>query len=173
MRNILLIMYTVLTLASSTAAHRISLNSADGNARWRVARQVDLLGYTGLRITQPSFNFGNSIDAVVPGCTFASWVEAGLVDNPEYGDNIYLVDETYFNRPMWYRCEFASPEHGEGQRVWLHFDNTNRFADFYLNGKKISGTASSVKDVSGHMIRTKFDITDMLAADECGGSAHL
>ena len=165
MRNILLIMCTLLTLASSTATRRISLNSADGDAEWKVARQIDLLGYTGQRISQSSFNFSNSIDAVVPGCTFTSWVEAGLVDNPEYGDNIYLVDETYYNRPMWYRCLFATPAHSEGQRVWLHFDNTNRFADFYLNGKKISGTASSVKDVSGHMIRTKFDITDQLAAD--------
>ena len=165
MRNILLAMCAVLTLSSSAAMQRISLNSADGNVQWRVARQIDLLGYTGQRISRADFNFSQSIDAVVPGCTFASWVENGLVDNPEYGDNIYMVDETYFNRPMWYRCEFATPTHAEGRRVWLHFDNTNRFADFYLNGQKISGTASSVKDVSGHMIRTKFDITEQLASD--------
>ena len=161
-RRIVLTLLSTVVLASALATRRVSLNTADGNVEWQLARQVDLLGYTGLRISTPDFNYSGWVDAIVPGCTFASYVEAGLVDNPNYGDNIYLVDETYFNRPFWYRTEFATPQFSAGERVWLHFDNTNRFADFYINGNKLSGTANSVKDVSGHMIRTKYDVTDLL-----------
>ncbi len=42
---------------------------------------------------------------------------------------------------------------------WLCFDNTNRYADFWFNGHKISGTEESTKDVSGHMLRSRFDVT--------------
>mgnify|MGYP002508426037 CR=1 FL=1 len=49
--------------------------------------------------------------------------------------------------------------------VWINFDNTNRYADFYVNGVKLSGTPESTKDVSGHMMRTRYDITDILAGD--------
>ena len=73
------------------------------------------------------------------------------------------VDETFYNRPFWYRTEFELPSsYSEGKRVWLHFDNTNRFADFYFNGEKISGTKTSTKDVSGHMLRSKFDVTNLI-----------
>ncbi len=147
------------------ATRRISLNSADGNAQWQLARQIDVLGYSGLRISTPDFKYFEGIDAVVPGCTFTSYVEAGIEEDPNYGDNIYLVDETYYNRPFWYRAKFKTPQCSAGERVWLHFDNTNRFADFYLNGEKLSGTASSIKDVSGHMLRTKYDITEKLKSD--------
>lgn len=100
------------------------------------------------------------VKGVVPGTVFTAYVEAGIVPDPNYADNIYKVDETFYNRPFWYRTEFELPDsYSEGKRVWLHFDNTNRFADFYFNGEKISGTKTSTKDVSGHMLRSKFDVT--------------
>ena len=103
------------------------------------------------------------VRGVVPGAVFTAYVEAGIVPDPNYADNIYKVDETFYNRPFWYRTEFELPSsYSEGKRVWLHFDNTNRFADFYFNGEKISGTKTSTKDVSGHMLRSKFDVTNLV-----------
>ena len=103
------------------------------------------------------------VKGVVPGAVFTAYVEAGIVPDPNYADNIYKVDETFYNRPFWYRTEFELPSsYSEGKRVWLHFDNTNRFADFYFNGEKISGTKTSTKDVSGHMLRSKFDVTNLI-----------
>ena len=103
------------------------------------------------------------VKGVVPGTVFTAYVEAGIVSDPNYADNIYKVDETFYNRPFWYRTEFELPSsYSEGRRVWLHFDNTNRFADFYFNGEKISGTKTSTKDVSGHMLRSKFDVTNLM-----------
>ena len=147
------------------APRTISLNSLDGGAEWELFRQADVLGVSGKRISVPGYHYSNAVPGIVPGTTFAAYVAAGREENPEYGDNIYLVDETYYNRPFWYRTEFDTPVIDEGERVWLHFDNTHRYADFYFNGVKLSGSASSTRDVKGHMVRSRYDVTELLASD--------
>ena len=47
--------------------------------------------------------------------------------------------------------------------MWLCLDNTNRYADVWVNGHKVSGTKDSKRDISGHMLRSRFDITDIVA----------
>ena len=56
-RRIVLTLLSTVVLASALATRRVSLNTADGNVEWQLARQVDLLGYTGLRISTPDFNY--------------------------------------------------------------------------------------------------------------------
>ena len=142
---------------------KMSLNSSNPQILWEVKPQADLENMTGEQISTPGFEMSDFVKGVVPGTVFTAYVEAGIVPDPNYADNIYKVDETFYNRPFWYRTEFELPaSYSEGKRVWLHFDNTNRFADFYFNGEKISGTKTSVKDVSGHMLRSKFDVTDLV-----------
>ena len=145
-----------------TQVIKMSLNSSDGIA-WQVKPQDDLQGVRGERISTSGFEIGDCVQGIVPGVVFTAYVEAGKEQDPNYADNIYRVDETFYNRPFWYRTEFELPEsYSKGQRVWLCFDNTNRFATFYFNGTKISGNSTSTKDVSGHMLRSKFDVTDLL-----------
>ena len=142
---------------------KMSLNSSDPQIVWEVKPQADLENVTGEQISTPGFEIPEYVKGVVPGTVFTAYVEAGIVPDPNYADNIYKVDETFYNRPFWYRTEFELPDsYSEGKRVWLHFDNTNRFADFYFNGEKISGTKTSTKDVSGHMLRSKFDVTHLV-----------
>lgn len=141
----------------------MSLNSSNPRIIWEVKPQADLENITGEQISTPEFKMSDYVKGVVPGTVFTAYVEAGIVPDPNYADNIYKVDETFYNRPFWYRTEFELPSsYSEGKRVWLHFDNTNRFADFYFNGEKISGTKTSTKDVSGHMLRSKFDVTNLI-----------
>ena len=152
----------------------MSLNSSNPQLAWEVKPQADLEKATGEQISLPGFDMSGSVKGVVPGTVFTAYVEAGAVPDPDYADNIYKVDETFYNRPFWYRTEFELPDfYSEGRRVWLHFDNTNRFADFYFNGEKISGTKTSVKDVSGHMIRSKFDVTRLVRASDKNAVAVL
>ena len=141
----------------------MSLNSSNPQIVWQVKPQADLGNATGEQISTPGYEMTESVKGIVPGAVFTAYVEAGIVPDPDYSDNIYKVDETYYNRPFWYRTEFELPaSYSKGRRVWLHFDNTNRYADFYFNGEKISGTKTSTKDVSGHMRRSTFDVTDMI-----------
>ncbi len=148
MRKHILIPLLLLTTATQAQLQSFSLDS--DHVRWQVA---------------PERSMADAVAAPVPGTVFTAYVEAGREACPEYADNIYQVDETKYNRPYWYRCEFQPlPQWGEpgrGGRLWLCFDNTNRFADFWFNGQKISGTPTSERDVSGHMLRSRFDVTNL------------
>ncbi|WP_205511513.1 glycoside hydrolase family 2 protein [Longitalea arenae] len=159
---LLLFCIMLASVTANTQTTRISLNSASPGLVWEIKPQADLKN-SGYEISTPGFKLPAYIKGIVPGTVFTSYVDAGIVPDPNYGDNIYKVDESFFNRPFWYRTEFElCANYVKGQRVWLHFDNTNRYADFYCNGTKLSGTATSTKDVSGHMLRTKYDITDLI-----------
>lgn len=154
-----------MTLTGNATA--ISLNSIGQGQKWAVCPEDSVGGATGAKVSMPGYQMpATSVAGVVPGVVFTAYVEAGKEKEPEYADNIYKVDEAWYSRPFWYRTEFATPkEYKKGKRVWLHCDNTNRYADFWVNGKKVSGTADSRKDVSGHMMRSDFDITDLLSPD--------
>lgn len=141
----------------------MSLNSSNPQIVWEIKPQADLSNISGERISISGFKIPDFVKGVVPGAIFTAYVEEGLVPDPNYADNIYKVDDMFFNRPFWYRTEFELPtSYLAGKRVWLHFNNINRFADFYFNGTKLSGTKTSTKDISGHMIRTKYDVTSLL-----------
>ena len=145
-----------------TTQEKYSLNSDNPDIIWQIRRQSDL-GSNGIPISTPGYDMGAYVEGVVPGTVFTAYVNAGIVPNPDYGSNIYGVDESLFNRPFWYRTEFNLPaSYSEGKRVWLHFDGINRFAAFYFNGSRISTITSSSKDVSGHMLRVKYDVTHLI-----------
>lgn len=160
------ISFFLLLLCISGVSHLratvLSLNDTNPGVVWQLKPQAELSS-GGSEISMPGFRMDNFVKGVVPGIVFTAYVEAGLEKDPNYAGNIYEVDESFYNRPFWYRTEFTLPSsYREGQRVWIHFNGTNRFADFFFNGHKLSGTPTSTKDVSGHMIRSKFDITDLV-----------
>lgn len=136
----LIIVSVILALIQTGCAEQstwMSLNSSNPRIIWEVKPQADLENITGEQISTPEFKMSDYVKGVVPGTVFTAYVEAGIVPDPNYADNIYKVDETFYNRPFWYRTEFELPSsYSEGKRVWLHFDNTNRFADFYFNGER-------------------------------------
>ena len=148
---------------SNAQNKRFSLNSSNPEIIWELKPEADVEA-SGFEISETGYIMKNYVEGIVPGVVFTSYVEAGLEKDPDYADNIYRADETFYNRPFWYRTEFALPSSlHKGERAWLHFDNINRYADFYLNGVKISGTEKSRKDQSGQMIRSKFDVTDLIS----------
>ena len=141
---------------------KMSLNSANPQITWEIKPQADVQA-SGKEISAPGFKMLDYVKGVVPGVVFTAYVNAGKEKDPDYANNIWKVDESFYNRPFWYRTEFELPaSYKEGQHVWLHFDNTNRYAAFYFNGTKLSGTDTSTRDVSGHMIRSKYDVTDLV-----------
>lgn len=161
-----LIIFALTAIFSGSAlAQRVSysLSSAEKGVNWTLAPQAEITD-GGKAISVPGYKLKGTemgaVKAVVPGVVFTSYVEAGKEECPEYADNIYRVDETKYNRPFWYRAEFDIPQQvEEGQHVWLCFDNTCKYADFWFNGHKVSGTEDSSRDVKGHMMRTRLDVT--------------
>lgn len=76
-----------------------------------------------------------AIDAEVPGSIYTALVEAGVIEDPYYEDNMdsanaYAQKSWYFKRTFNYA--------GSGKNVELCFDGICNIADIYLNGKKIA-----------------------------------
>ena len=95
----------------------MSLNSSNPRIIWEVKPQADLENITGEQISTPEFKMSDYVKGVVPGTVFTAYVEAGIVPDPNYADNIYKVDETFYNRPFWYRTEFELPSSYSGGGV--------------------------------------------------------
>lgn len=171
--TILLLYFVLGSFFAMGQLRHMSLNSSNPNIVWEVKPQAEIAS-TGYEISLPNFKLDGAVKGVVPGVVFTAYVDAKLVPDPNFADNIHRVDERNFNRPFWYRTTFRIPaDYKPDQRLWLQFDNTNRYADFYLNGVKLSGTAGSTKDVSGHMLRTKYDISRLIVAGQENAIAVL
>lgn len=105
----LIIVSVILALIQTGCAEQstwMSLNSSNPRIIWEVKPQADLENITGEQISTPEFKMSDYVKGVVPGTVFTAYVEAGIVPDPNYADNIYKVDETFYNRPFWYRTEF-------------------------------------------------------------------
>lgn len=121
---------------------------------WKISPQADTREQAA-DIATAGFNDKDWVPGIVPGTVFYAYVKAGKESDPDYGDNIYKVDKSKYNRPFWYRTEFTTPRLQKNQRVWLKFNGINKYATIYLNGKLLGTT-------HGHIQRGIFDITDLL-----------
>ncbi len=100
---------------------------------------------------------GEWVPARVPGTVFGAYVEAGLEEDPNFGDNAYRVDKEKYDRDYWYRGRFDGFDVPAGQRVWLNFDGVNRKGEVYFNGQGLGL-------LDGFMDRGRFDITELITA---------
>ena len=75
-------------LALSALAAPTYLHS-DEAIMWKVAPQDDIADPTA--IMSPGFDVSSWVDAIVPGTVFASYVAAGLEEDPHFGENIARV----------------------------------------------------------------------------------
>ena len=102
------------------------------------------------------------IPATVPGTVLVSYLDNGMLPDPNFGDNQQYISDSYFLSPFVYRCRFARPEGWQGSapddRFRLHFDGINWKADVTLNGTKIGRIEGAYTDAS-------FDVTDLLSDD--------
>ncbi len=86
----------------------------------------------------------------------ASYLKAGAIPDPRYGDQQFQVSEEFFNNhDFWYRAEFTVPDAYAGKKVWLNFDGINWKAEIYLNGTDLGR-------IDGAFIRGAFDATPYL-----------
>lgn len=153
-KKILSLVCVALISVSIHAQTIYSLNSS--NINWKICR-VDQAVNSIANLSKTDFNVDNWIDATVPGTFFVDHVNAGLESNPDFGDNIYQIDEAKYNKPFWYRAEFEVPEGFTNEKLFLHFKGVNKEGIFYLNGRNLGV-------VKGFMLRSKFDITDKVQA---------
>ena len=130
-----------------------TLNLAGGN--WRLQR-ASLVPAAGEQISTTGFADNDWMIATVPATILTSYLNDGAIPNPDFGDNQYLISDSFFCADFWYRNEFQAPALSNAhQHTWLHFDGINWKAEIYLNGH-------SVGRIDGGYMRGRFDVTALL-----------
>ena len=119
---------------------------------WQVCRASEVTG-GGEDISSAQYSTeGSWIPATVPGTVLMSFVNYGAIADPNFGDNIFDISDSYFNSNFWYRRTFNVPQTMAGRRVLLNFDGINWKADVWINGKKVDR-------IEGAFCRSQVDIT--------------
>jgi hypothetical protein len=124
--------------------------------RWRLQRAGS---ETGEALSAAGFHDTDWLIATVPGTTLTSYLNAGAIPDPNFGQNQLHISDSFFYSDFWYRTEFASPSINNGEIAWLNFDGINWKADVYLNGEKLGR-------IEGGFMRGHFDITAKLHRDK-------
>jgi hypothetical protein len=163
---IVLSVYAVLAGVSPAWYSCNSIASAAGISNaWKLAPQADV-SESGEQISTPGYAAASWIDAQVPGTVFNSYVLAGKEKDPNFGDNVWEVDKTKYDRNFWYRTDFPVPSSYNTEHVWLNLDAVNRDADIYVNGKQVGS-------MHGFLQRGRFDLTHLVHAGASNSLAVL
>lgn len=126
------------------------------DAMWTLQRAGQTTA-TGTELAKPDIQAEGWLPATVPGTVLTSYINAGAVQEPNYGRNQLYISDSYFYSDFWYRTEFIAP-HLTGERVWLDFGGINWKAEVYFNGGRLGR-------IEGGLQRARFDVTGKLRRD--------
>jgi exo-1,4-beta-D-glucosaminidase len=106
-------------------------------AGWQV-RSSEGLAAGGAAISRPGFVASGWTPSIVPWTVLAALVNSGEVPAPYAGRNLESIPSARFQRPWWYRTDFAldAPLPAEARLV---FHGVNYSAEVWLNGERIAG----------------------------------
>jgi hypothetical protein len=129
---------------------------------WRLERALRV-ALPGERISSLGVDDGAWMVATVPGTVLTSYLDAGAIPDPNYGDQQRQISDAFFTADFWYRNTFSIPKSSCGKRIWLNFDGINWKADVFFNGGRVGA-------ISGAFTRGRFDVT---ARAKCDGENAL
>jgi hypothetical protein len=124
------------------------------NQSWRLQR-ASLVDVNGEQISRPGFSASDWMIATIPGTVLTSYLNDGAIADPDFGDNQYVISDSFFCGDFWYRDEFEAPALQPGQHLWLNFDGINWKAEIFLNGQHMGR-------IDGGMMRGRFDVTNLI-----------
>jgi len=136
--------------AAATADGRLPLS---GGA-WRLQRASQVHA-SGRELSTAGFQDAGWMIATVPATILSSYLNAGAIPDPNYGDNQNAISDSFFYSDFWYRTEFTAPPAAAGSHVFLNFDGVNWKAEVFLNGQRLGR-------IDGGFISGRFDATAFL-----------
>ena len=132
---------------------------------WTVQR-ASLVDTSGASLSQTGYDDDTWVPATVPGTVLVSYLNAGALPDPNYGDNQLQISESFFYSDFWYRNEFTVPASAAGRHTCLNFDGINWKAEVYVNREYVGR-------IDGAFKRGKFDISDFIEPGEVNALAVL
>jgi len=130
---------------------------------WRLQRASQVTA-EGLELSDPAYADQTWLPATVPGTVLASYLNAGAVADPDFGDQQNLISDAFFYSDFWYRNTFRPPPLLAGERQWLCFDGVNWKAEVFLNGQRLGR-------IEGAFARERFDVTRLLRPGQANALA--
>ena len=121
---------------------------------WRVERSSQVQA-GGAALSSPGYHDATWVVATVPGTVLTSYLNAGAIADPNFGQNQLYVSDSYFYSDFWYRTEFPAPAPADGRHHWLHFDGINWKAEVWLSGERLGR-------IDGGFTAGRFDVTGKL-----------
>jgi hypothetical protein len=136
-----------------------AVSSADGRlplsgGAWRLER-ASLVRASGAALSTAGFKDKDWMISTVPATVLSSYLNAGAIPDPNYGDNQNAVSDSFFYSDFWYRDEFTAPLTPAGRHVFLNFDGVNWKAEVFLNGQRLGR-------IDGGFMTGHFDVTALL-----------
>ena len=132
---------------------------------WKIMRGPEVLDSPEV-ISTVDYDDSSWVDAVVPGTALISWLNNGLITNPDISDHTFQLSDSYFLTDYWYRSTITIPEEHKCDRVLLKIEASNWKTDVFVNGV-FSG------HIDGAFKRGNFDITDKVRYGESNAIAIL
>lgn len=121
---------------------------------WKLQR-TSLIKEGMEKISKTGYDDKSWIIATVPGTVLVSYLNNGMIPDPNFGDNQFLISDSYFYSDFIYRDEFKLPESYKNKKVFLNLDGINWKAEVYVNGNRAGR-------VEGAFARGKFDVTELV-----------
>ena len=121
---------------------------------WKLQRESQVQN-PGVVISKAGYKDPDWVVATVPGTILTSYLNAGALPDPNYGQNQLHISDSFFYSDFWYRNEFTPPAAAPGQQQWLNFDGINWKANVFLNGE-------SLGRIEGGFMRGRFNVTGKL-----------
>ncbi len=121
---------------------------------WKIQRASEVPG-TGEEISMPGFESESWVPATVPGTVLVSYLNAGAIPDPNFGDYQLMISESFYNSDFWYRNDFEVPASFRDEKMFLNLDGIDWKADVYVNGHNTGR-------IEGAFKRGKFDVTDLI-----------
>jgi len=118
---------------------------------WRLSPDCD--EYTGEAISSPGFNDRAWMKVHHRTTVLQSYVDAGIVPDPHFSDNVLNIPDSLFCRDYWFRNSFNVKY--DAPRQFLNIDGINWKAEVWLNSKYIG-------HVDGAFRHEQFDVTGIL-----------
>ena len=125
---------------------------------WRVQRESEVHA-PGVALSQASFDDSTWLPATVPGTVLTSYLNAGAIPDPNFGQNQLYISDSFFYSDFWYRTTFTPAAAKSGQLRFLTFEGINWKAEVFLNRQ-------SLGEIAGGFMRARFDVTTKLRAGE-------